>query len=160
MAVYQQIVDHLLAQFEQINIEHIPRAQNSQADALARLTTSEGAAELSNISITHLVTPSTIDFSIAALGDQQEESWMTPIFNYLLKGTLSQESIEANRLCIRAARYTIIRDQLYKRGFSLPLLKCLTKEQGELVLKEIHGGCFVPNSPTQKYNRKQLRCLS
>ncbi|KAL8466598.1 hypothetical protein ACS0TY_035593 [Phlomoides rotata] len=65
---------------------------------------------------------------------------MTPIFQYLLKGTLPQDSVEANRLRIMAARYTIIRDQLYKRGFSLPFLKCLTKEQGELVLKKIHGG--------------------
>ncbi|KAL8546585.1 hypothetical protein ACS0TY_006348 [Phlomoides rotata] len=65
---------------------------------------------------------------------------MLPIFNYLLKGALPQDSVEANRLRVRAARYTIIRDQLYKRGFSLPLLKCLTKEQGKLVLEEIHGG--------------------
>ncbi|KAL8524550.1 hypothetical protein ACS0TY_014224 [Phlomoides rotata] len=140
MAVYQQIVAHLLAQFEQINIELIPRAQNSHADALTWLATSEGAAELSDISITRLVAPSTIDFIIASLGDQQQDSWMTLIFNYLLKGALPHNSVEANRLRIRAARYTIIRDQLYMRGFSLPLLKCLTKKLGELVLREIHGG--------------------
>ncbi|KAL8522826.1 hypothetical protein ACS0TY_012961 [Phlomoides rotata] len=86
-----------------------------------------------------MVAPSTIDYVIATLDDHQAESWMTPIFEYLLKGTLPEASVQANRLCIRAARYTIIRDQLYKCGFSLPLLKCLTKEQGQLVLKEIHG---------------------
>ncbi|KAL8529983.1 hypothetical protein ACS0TY_007162 [Phlomoides rotata] len=67
---------------------------------------------------------------------------MTPIFEYLLRGTLPEESVQANRFRIKAARYIIIRDQLYKRGFSLPLLKCLTKEQGQLVLNEIHGGVY------------------
>ncbi|KAL8530073.1 hypothetical protein ACS0TY_007242 [Phlomoides rotata] len=65
---------------------------------------------------------------------------MTPIFQYLLNGTLPEDSVQASRLRIRAARYTIIRDQLYKRGFSLQLLKCLKKEQDQLVLQEIHGG--------------------
>ncbi|KAL8501543.1 hypothetical protein ACS0TY_020896 [Phlomoides rotata] len=65
---------------------------------------------------------------------------MTPIFEYLLKGTFPEDSVQANRLRIIVARYTIIRDQLYKRGFSLPILKCLTKEQSQLVLNEIHGG--------------------
>ncbi|KAL8528730.1 hypothetical protein ACS0TY_006255 [Phlomoides rotata] len=87
-----------------------------------------------------MVAPSIIDYVITALDDHQAESCITPIFEYLLNGTLPEDSVQANRLRIRAARYTIIRDQLYKHGFSLPLLKCLTKEQGQLVLNEIHGG--------------------
>ncbi|KAL8525771.1 hypothetical protein ACS0TY_015128 [Phlomoides rotata] len=45
-----------------------------------------------------------------------------------MKGTLPEDSVQANWLRIRAARYTIIHDQLYKR------------EQGQLILQEIHGG--------------------
>ncbi|KAL8474758.1 hypothetical protein ACS0TY_031263 [Phlomoides rotata] len=69
-----------------------------------------------------------------------EESWITPIIEYLTKGTHPQDLTKASRLRIHLARYTIINDQLYKRGFSLPLLKCLTKEQGRAVLQEIHSG--------------------
>ncbi|KAL8513980.1 hypothetical protein ACS0TY_013189 [Phlomoides rotata] len=65
---------------------------------------------------------------------------MTLIFKYLLKGTFPQDTIQVSQLRIRATQYTIIRDHLYKRGFSLPLLKCLTKEQGKQVLQEIRGG--------------------
>ncbi|KAL8554666.1 hypothetical protein ACS0TY_002741 [Phlomoides rotata] len=79
---------------------------------------------------------------IAQLDDQQVKSWMTPIFQYLLKGSLPEDLVQTSRLRIRAARYTIICDQLYKHGFSLTLLKCLTKEQGQLVLQEIHGGVY------------------
>ncbi|KAL8544971.1 hypothetical protein ACS0TY_005254 [Phlomoides rotata] len=54
--------------------------------------------------------------------------------------TLPQDSIKASRLRIRSARYTMINDRLYKWGFSLPLLKCITKEQGWAILQEIHNG--------------------
>jgi len=34
----------------------------------------------------------------------------------------------------------LIGDELYKRGFSTPLLKCLSQEQVEYVTKELHEG--------------------
>ncbi|KAL5556441.1 hypothetical protein UlMin_038677 [Ulmus minor] len=41
---------------------------------------------------------------------------------------------------MRAARYTYLAGQLYKRGFSNPLLKCVTANQGLYVMREIHEG--------------------
>ena len=34
----------------------------------------------------------------------------------------------------------LIGDELYKRGHSIPLLKCLSKEQAQYVVKELHEG--------------------
>ncbi|KAL8525846.1 hypothetical protein ACS0TY_015182 [Phlomoides rotata] len=55
---------------------------------------------------------------------------MTSIIEYLTRGTLPQDPTKASRLHICLARYMMINNKFYKRGFSLPLLKCLTKEQG------------------------------
>ncbi|KAM1193171.1 hypothetical protein ACFX2G_013688 [Malus domestica] len=38
----------------------------------------------------------------------------------------------------KATRYLIINDQLCKRGFNLPYLRCLTPAEAETVLQEIH----------------------
>ncbi|KAL8479295.1 hypothetical protein ACS0TY_026234 [Phlomoides rotata] len=103
--VYQKIVAYLLGQFDQIFIELIPRASNSQADALARLATSEEAAELSEISITKIVAPSTLDYMVAQM-DTNSDNWMTHIIEYLVRGTLPQDSTKASRPRIRAAHYT------------------------------------------------------
>ncbi|KAL8542486.1 hypothetical protein ACS0TY_003376 [Phlomoides rotata] len=65
---------------------------------------------------------------------------MTSIIEYLTRGTLPHDPTKASRLRIHFVRYIMINDQLYKWGFSLPLLKCLTKEQGRTVLKKIHSG--------------------
>ena len=43
---------------------------------------------------------------------------MTPIVSYLKDGKLPEGKDEAKKLRIRAARYVLINDVLYKRGFS------------------------------------------
>ena len=40
----------------------------------------------------------------------------------------------------KAARFTILNDILYKRGFSIPYLKCVDEEEVKYILKEIHKG--------------------
>ena len=48
---------------------------------------------------------------------------MTPIVSFLLDGHLHQDTNEARKIRKRAARFTVLNDTLYKRGFSMPYLK-------------------------------------
>ena len=41
-----------------------------------------------------------------------------------------------------AARYTLIAEELFRRGFSKPLLKCITSDKASYVMKEIHEGTY------------------
>ncbi|KAL5537617.1 hypothetical protein UlMin_044856 [Ulmus minor] len=85
-----------------------------------------------------LCSPSTDGISINQVGE--EPTWMTPIVGYLLRGELPQDRTEARTLRMRAARYIYLAGQLYKRGFSNPLLKCVTADQGLYIMREIHEG--------------------
>lgn len=40
----------------------------------------------------------------------------------------------------RATRFTIIDKVLYRRGFSNPLLQCITEEEAKYVMREVHEG--------------------
>ena len=49
-------------------------------------------------------------------------SWMDPIWDYLLNGTLPSDSKESSKLRARLARFALLWGTLYKQGFSVPLL--------------------------------------
>ena len=65
---------------------------------------------------------------------------MTPIVSFLQDGRLSQDAKEAKKIKKRAARFTILNDTLYKRGFSMPYLKCVDEDEAKYILEEIHEG--------------------
>ncbi|XP_062103705.1 large ribosomal subunit protein eL21x/eL21w-like [Humulus lupulus] len=69
-----------------------------------------------------------------------KESWAEPIKRYLEEGTLLVDKKEAQRLVYKAARYTLIDGVLYKRGFSMPLLRCVEKEEALKFNDAIHKG--------------------
>jgi hypothetical protein len=50
---------------------------------------------------------------------------------------------EATRIIRRSKNYVLIGDNLYRRATSSGvLLKCITREEGKEILKEIHSGCY------------------
>ena len=65
---------------------------------------------------------------------------MAPIISYLKDGTLSEGKDEARKLRVRSARYVRLNDALYKRGFSQPYLRCLSPNEANYVLREVHEG--------------------
>ena len=48
----------------------------------------------------------------------REENWMTPIVIHLKDGRLPEDKDESRKLRIRVAKYVLIDEVLYKRGFS------------------------------------------
>ncbi|KAL0319786.1 UNVERIFIED_CONTAM: Pro-Pol polyprotein [Sesamum radiatum] len=66
--------------------------------------------------------------------------WKDKIEAYLTTGSLPLDKKEAKAIRVRAARFTMIAGDLYKRGFSQPYLKCLDPERAEYVLREVHKG--------------------
>ena len=65
---------------------------------------------------------------------------MTPIISFLQDGYLPEEAEEAKKARKRVAKFTILNDTLYKRGFSMPYLKCVDEEESKYILEEIHEG--------------------
>ena len=65
---------------------------------------------------------------------------MTPIVLFLQDGHLPQDAYKARKIRKRAARFTILNDVLYKRGFSMPYLRCVDDDEAKYILEEIHEG--------------------
>ena len=65
-----------------------------------------------------------------------DDTWTNPIIKYLELGIFELEEEKTMRQ--QCSRYTKIGRELYRRGYSRPLLKCITKEHAEYVLQDIH----------------------
>ena len=120
--------------------KYVPREEDSQADALAKLATALQKDLDRRIQFEHLSEPSININSEEILLVMTASSWMDPIWDYLLNGTLPNDPNEASKLRARLARFALLQGTLYKRGFSAPLLKCIGKEDANHILREVHEG--------------------
>ena len=118
--------------FEQVCIQHIPRSENVKADILSKLASTKLKNRHRSLLQQTLPAPS-ITSTCHNLTQDQADNWTTPYIQYLKTGNLPPN---ADRVWItKVARYTMIGDDLYKRGYDQPLLKCVTIEQAQYIIK-------------------------
>ncbi|KAK0574861.1 hypothetical protein LWI29_030216 [Acer saccharum] len=151
MIRYLKEVKSLMSKFVRCELIRISRDHNSQADALAKLASTSDMKLPRTITVFRLSTPSIPeDHPINVLiPDPVGESWMTPIMDYLRHGTLPEDKITAQRIRRQAPRYLIINGSLFRRGFSLPYLRCVSPPQTEQILQEVHGGTWEAILPEE-----------
>ncbi|CAL9006205.1 unnamed protein product [Prunus brigantina] len=119
----------LLSQFKTYHIRQIPRSENSHADALSRLALVIDDRIGRYVPVEVLARRSTTEAEIVT--DRQDPSWMDPIHAYLTNDTLPTDRTEAKAVRRRSARYLLLQGILYRRSYSLPLLRCVSPQQGD-----------------------------
>ena len=82
---------------------------------------------------------------------------MTPIISFLQDGHFPQDVEKARKVRRRATRFTILNDTLYKRGFSMPYLKCVDEEEAKYILEEIHEGVCKDHAGPRSLVNKIIR---
>ena len=82
---------------------------------------------------------------------------MTPVICYLKEGWFPEDKTEARKMQIRATRFVIIDDVLYRRGYSLPYLRRASLEEADYVLCEIHEGIYGNHAGARSLAGKALR---
>ena len=63
----------------------------------------------------------------------------------------------ARKLKVQAARFVLIKDVLYKRGFSCPYLRCLGNEEADYIKREVHEGICGNHSRSRLLVHKLVR---
>ena len=152
MKKYLNKVKQLVKKFKEANFVQLPREENMEADALAKaVSVGEPLDEFGKVQyMPSIDLPK--EYQIGG-----EENWMTPIVIYLKDGRFPEDKDEARKLRIRAVKYVLIDEVLYKRGFSQPYLRCLTLNESNYVLKEIHEGAYGNHSGARALVHKVVR---
>ncbi|XP_026383249.1 uncharacterized protein LOC113278698 [Papaver somniferum] len=70
----------------------------------------------------------------------KEKDWRYEIHLYLKEGTLPADLKQARKIQSKAGRYDLEDGVLYKKSFLGPLLRCVSKQEGHLILKDIYYG--------------------
>ena len=124
----------------QVQVRHVPRAENSRADALAKLATALQEDLSRSTPVEYLAEPFIDLCNVEVAQIESEQSWMDPIWDYIIDRRLPDDPKEAAKIRTKSARFTSHKGSLYKRGFFTPILKCIKGKDTEYVLREVHEG--------------------
>ena len=80
-----------------------------------------------------------------------------PLVSYLKDGMLPDGKDAARKLKVRASRFVLIKEFLYKRGFSRSYLRCLGPEEADYILREVHEGICGNHSGAQSLINKLIQ---
>ena len=140
MILYLKKVRDLLKKFVLVQVRHIPKAENSRADALAKLATASQEDLSRSTPVKYLAEPSIDLCDVEVAQIRSESSWMDPIWDYIIDGRLLDDPKEAAKIRTKSTRFTNHKGSLYKRRFFTPILKCIAGKNTEYVLREVHEG--------------------
>lgn len=121
---YMSKVKSLIMKFDESSIEHIGREKNIRTDLLSKLASSKRMGKNRSV-IQETVSNLSIQPEDVLIINNTDKAWMEPIWQFLVNNKVPEYKAEAKRLTRQASYYTIDNGQLYRRGFSSPLLKCL-----------------------------------
>ena len=139
MKMYLQRVKEFVTNFDKFSLIHIPRSDNAQANSLARLASSAETSDARNIIWEVLLNPS---ISVMVSTIDRSKIWMEPLIKYLQQNILPESENETRILQkkIKANWFEFYDGILYKKSYTHPLLKCVSPEEGNYILREIHEG--------------------
>jgi hypothetical protein len=127
----------LEASFEGFFIKNIPRGENEHADLLAK-SAAQGLPLPSEVFFETIKAPSVelMERAVLAISPVHSEDWRTEIISFLQGNCLSDDEVYNKRMEARTRPYVIIQGELYKHGVCSPLLKCLSRTEGQELMKE------------------------
>jgi hypothetical protein len=69
-----------------------------------------------------------------------EETWMQPYLAYMINKKLPEDLVEAKRITRRSKAFVVLQGKLYKKSITGVLQRCVTPQEGQVILKDIHAG--------------------
>ncbi|KAK1415619.1 hypothetical protein QVD17_31402 [Tagetes erecta] len=140
MIKYKAKVKDLMKEFKSCTLQQVSRSKNKQADALSKLASLTFAHLTKKVLVEVQKAPSISEIEVQDIVDEVQETWMTPIINFLKEGKLPSNEAEASRLPSKAEHYVIEDNVLYKKSYLSPLLRCVGPEQSNYLIREVHEG--------------------
>ncbi|GJS56331.1 reverse transcriptase domain-containing protein [Tanacetum coccineum] len=157
MIKYLAKAKEFISEFKTFSIENIPREDNQKADILSKLATVPFSHLTKEILVEVLNERSTDAKEVQTIVEEEGENWMTPIIKYLEEGIVPSDKNEARSLRAKISQYVIESGVLFKKGYLVPMLRCVGPLQANYIIREIHmGSCGMHIGP-RAVVRKAMR---
>ncbi|GKB20989.1 reverse transcriptase domain-containing protein [Tanacetum coccineum] len=159
MIQYLDKTKSLIQGFDRFTIRQVPRGDNKKADALSKIASTSFAHLSKQVLVEILKNKSISEMEISTVIEEQDPTWMTPIIEFISKGTLPHDQKDARRIRRTAQRFELRNGVLYRRSFLQPWLRCVGPIQADYVLREIHAGsCSMHSGPRSVVARALRAC--
>ncbi|XP_031124370.1 uncharacterized protein LOC116027084 [Ipomoea triloba] len=147
---YNNYAKILIQWLGDVTIEHVPRKENKQADALAALA-STIAHPTARVQVCQkwVVPPifnedgsvdETVELPTASVYDIGQDDWRQPLIDYFTDGKLPEDPRKRVDIKRRAPRFIYYNETMYRRSFDGVWLRCLGEEEALKAMQEAHSG--------------------
>jgi hypothetical protein len=182
MMAYQNLYYYLEGTFDRCKVSHISRVSNEADDNLANIRSQclpippgvfwEEIFERSIKGSKTLSSGELNQHATAGLGASKsgtesmtepeevmmiEETWMQPYLAYMMNKTLPKDLIEAHRIIRQSKAFVILQGKLYKKSITGVLHRCVTSQEGQVILKDIHAGVCGHHASSRAIAAKAFR---
>ena len=140
----------------EVKFVQIPREENECADRLAKAASTEFMNASKQV-LSFVQTSSLINDGAQMQEINVEKNWTTSLIVYLKSGILPNGKDAERKLKVQTSRFVLIRDVLYKRGFSRLYLRCLSHDEADYVMREVHEGIYGNHSGAQSLVHKLIQ---
>ncbi|GJV18401.1 reverse transcriptase domain-containing protein [Tanacetum coccineum] len=129
MIKYLEKVKALASTFRAFSIKQVPRSKNKKVDTLSKIASTSFAHLSKQVLVEELKEKSMNEREVLAVVEDEGDSWMTPIYEYLTDETLPAERKKARAIKRKSQCFAIIKGILYKKSFLGPWLRCVGPSQ-------------------------------
>ncbi|KAL0395043.1 UNVERIFIED_CONTAM: hypothetical protein Slati_4470500 [Sesamum latifolium] len=150
---YHNYAKRLMGWLGDVELEHLPRRDNKQADALAKLasilsmTDKEARIPICKSWIIPPIFSDDKDDTfqeeenhVMEVFETEEEDWWQPLVDYLKYGKLPSDPRRRIDIRRRATRFIYYKGTLYRRSFEGIFLRCLSDDEKDQAMEEAHSG--------------------
>ncbi|GJR64122.1 reverse transcriptase domain-containing protein [Tanacetum coccineum] len=120
--------------------ENVPRSKNKKADTLSKIASTSFAHLSKQVLVKELKEKSINEAKLLVIVEEEGETWMTPIHEYIPGGILP-----------------VVNGILFKKSFLGPWLRCVRPLQANYVLREIHKGSYSMHAGTRSVVSKAFQ---
>nr|GEX55131.1 reverse transcriptase domain-containing protein [Tanacetum cinerariifolium] len=136
------------SEFKSFSIKNIHRNMNQKADVLSKLASVAFNHLKKEVLVEVLIERSTKGQEIHTIVEEEGDNWMTPIRRCLEEGIWPKDKNKARCLRAKIGQYAMKSEILFKKGYLVPMLRCVGPLQANYVIWEIHmGSCGMHMGP-------------
>ncbi|GKE11891.1 hypothetical protein Tco_1415442, partial [Tanacetum coccineum] len=123
MIRYLEKVRTLASSFKAFSIRQVPRSETKKADALSKIASTSFAPLSKQVLVEELKEKSIGEVEVLAVVEEEGDTWMTPIFEYLMEETLPADVKKERAVRRKSQRFAVVNETLYKKSFLGPWLR-------------------------------------
>ncbi|XP_057432548.1 uncharacterized protein LOC130725323 [Lotus japonicus] len=156
LAKYLVKAQGLIKQIGEVQINHVPRDENTRADILSKLASTKKPGNNKSVIQEVLNNPSIEADEVMAVPAVASLDWMGRI-KKCLEAEGAELAMFTKDQVREASHYTLLGDQLYRRGVGVPLLRRVSKEDAQRIMFEVHEGVCASHIGGRSLAAKVLR---